>query len=751
MYRSMTLLLCLLTLLGSSCSSLKNDIPLVSGGKSQYVIVIAADAGKNDQHAAQVLQDYVKRMSGATLGIIKENAYKDQPAVFIGHTGRSEKVLTGKIKPEGFLLASDDRDLYIIGGSGKGIVYGVYALLEQYLGCRKYSQQPATVPSRKDIRIPGQLHDMQSPAFTYRETYYPAAFDNEYLEWHKLQRFEDLWGIWGHSFFKLVPPRTWLKSHPEYFAQVKGVRQATQLCLSNDDVFRLVVDTLRKAIAANPDAMYWSVAQEDGAGYCTCDRCSKIDAEEGGPQGSLIRFVNKVAAQFPNQQFTTLSYLYTAKAPLHTKPAANVIVMLSTIDALRQEPLSTVASAAPFRKNLDGWGAMTSRLFVWDYTTQFTNYLAPFPDYTNLQTNLQYLSDHKVSGVFSQGSGDTYSDMAEYNSYVQAKYLWDPKTDAGKLQDDFMQGYFGSAGKSIQQYMDALVNTMKQTKAQLDIYGNPVNNAKDYLSPKAIDGYSQLLDKAEAAAEGKPELLKRVYAARLPLEYTVLQQSRFFGTEANGYLVANGKEYTINPRWPERVKKFTTLCKEAGVKEIAEGGVNADGYQQEWDEIFARKWVNSMAFRAKVTLQNPPSEEYPAKGPQTLTDGLEGGKDFSLNWLFIYGKDLVATIDLGNSQPVNKVFTHFLQDARHYIFTPVTVTIAGSEDGNTFTDLGTQTIQPLQGEDYDVKSVPVSFQLTGKAVRYIRLTGICASDIPIWREAAAGKRPSICCDEIYVQ
>lgn len=751
MYRIMTLLLCFLTLFGNSCSSWNSDISLVSGGKSQYVIVLPADAGKNEQHAAQVLQEYIKKMSGATLGIIKENNYKEQPAVFIGRTDHSENILTGKIKPEGFLLASDNRDLYIVGGSGKGIVYGVYTLLEQYLGCRKYSQEPAMVPAKKDIRIPAKLHDMQSPAFAYRETYYPAAFDNEYLEWHKLQRFEDLWGIWGHSFFKLVPPGSWFKSHPEYFALVKGVRQPTQLCLSNEAVFHIVVDTLRKAIAANPDAVYWSIAQEDGAGYCTCDLCSKADAEEGGPQGSLIRFVNKVAAQFPEQQFTTLSYLYTAKPPLHTKPAANVIVMLSTIDALRQEPLSTVTSAAAFRKNLEGWGAITSRLFVWDYTTQFTNYLAPFPDYDNLQANLQYLSDHRVSGVFSQGSGDTYSDMAEYNSYMQAKYLWNPKTDAGKLQGDFMQGYYGNAGKSMQQYLDALVNTMKQTKARLDIYGNPVANAKDYLSPKAIDAYSQLLDKAEAAVDGQPALLKRVYAARLPLEYTVLQQSRFFGTEQNGYLVANGKEYTVNPRWPERVQKFTALCKNAGVKEMAEGGTDVEGYQQEWDTIFARKWMNSLAFRAKVTLQNPPSEDYPAKGPQTLTDGLEGGKDFSLNWLFIYGKDLAATIDLGSSQPVNKVFMHFLQDARHYIFTPVKITIAGSEDGNSFIELGTQTLPPLQEEDYSVRSVPVSFQLTGKAVRYVRVTGICPADIPQWREAAAGKRPAICCDEVYVQ
>jgi hypothetical protein len=299
--------------------------------------------------------------------------------------------------------------------------------------------------------------------------------------------------------------------------------------------------------------------------------------------------------------------------------------------------------------------------------------------------------------------------------------------------------------------MNALVTTLHESNAVLDIYGNPVNNTRDYLSSKAIDSYSQLLDKAEAAAEGKPEMLKRIYAARLPLEYTVLQQSLFFGTAANGYLVANGNEYTVNPRWPERVRKFTALCKEAGVKQLAEGGISPDAYQQEWDNIFARKWISSLAFGAEVSLVNPASPEYPAKGPQTLTDGLTGDKDFSLNWLFIYGKDMIATIDLGSSKPVNKVFMNFLQDARHYIFSPLTVTIEGSEDGNNFTELGKQTIPALQAEDYDIKSLPVSFPVTGKSIRYLKVTASCPAAIPAWREAAAGKLPAICCDEIFVQ
>lgn len=736
MFRMMQSLLLILTMF--SCQSAVSRIDL-----KKHVIVLPVEATKNETHAGAVLQDYVKRIAGVTLPVIKENAYqKDQAAIFVGNTEHNASY--GKLKGEGFLIAADTRDVYIKGGSGKGVVYGVYTLIEKYFGARKYAEGPATVPATKDVSVPQQLMDKQEPTLVYRETYYPAAFDNEYLEWHKLHRFEDLWGVWGHSFFKIVPPKTYFATHPEYYALVDGKRQATQLCLSNEGVFNVTVDYLRKAIADNPDALYWSIAAEDGGGFCTCDQCSQVNKEEGSTSGSLIRFINKVAAKFPDQHFTTLAYLYTAKAPLKTKPASNVYIMLSSIDAYRQEPLSTIPSAADFRKNLESWGALTDHLFVWDYTTQFTNYLAPFPDYRNLQPNLQYMTAHKVRGVFSQGSGDTYGDMDAYNAYLQAKLLWDPAADAVAITKDFFDGYYGKAGVPVLDY----VNALSATKGQLDIYGNPVASARNYLSPEAIDKYSTILDKAEAAAEG--EYLKRVYNTRLGLEYCVLQQSRFFGTDKYGYLQASGDGFVVNPRWPERVKKFVAQCKVAGVKELSEGGASPDAYQQEWDTIFSKKWVNSLAYNAKVTLLNPPSDEYPAKRERTLTDGLLGTKDFSINWLFIYGKDLVATIDLGVQKTVNTLQVNFLNDPRHYIFNPATITVETSVDGVNFTKAGTQRTPSIADEDYTTSINTYKFGLSAVQARYVRVTGQCQASVPGWRGAPPTKRPSVCADEVYI-
>ena len=687
------------------------DLNLVQNGVSTYTIVIPVDALPAEKEAAGILQRYVARISGATLPI---TTTATGPTIYLGRIGD-----LSPLKADGYLIKTEGLNLYIIGARGKATVYGVYGFLDHYLGCRKFDAGPASTPSNKTIAIKEGLYDLQNPAFLYRESYYPESMDAEYLEWHHLHQFVDLWGVWGHSYFKFVPPQAYFQTHPEYFAFTNGRRQPTQLCLSNEAVFRLTIDYLKAQMAKHPDALYWSVSPNDDNGYCTCDSCRKADEEEGGPSGSLIRFVNRVAAAFPDKIITTLAYGYTSRAPLHTRPADNVYVMFSSIYGTG---------------NLEAWSRLTSRLMLWNYTTQFTNYLAPFPDYANLQPNLQYARAHSIIGVFEQGSGDTYGDMSEYNSYLQAALLWNPDINVDSLTREFSQGYYGS--DAVRQYLKAI----SARTTSLDIYGNPINES--FLKPENIESYEAILDQAEAAAF--PAATARLIRAHLPLEYTILQQSRSYGLDPHGYLESEG---SVKPNWPARVVRFVEDCKAAGVTELSEGGESPEAYGAEWTAIFNAKIEKTIARNAHVTLANPYVEDYPAKGPGTLTDGMPGFSDFSYNWLCFYGVDMVATIDLGEPKTLNEVHMHFLYDPRHWIFLPASVEVAASTDGITFTAIGTHTY-PKPEEDYLPKIDTCRIAAPVKA-RYLRVTAKTPQALPDWRPNAS-KKPMICCDEVYV-
>lgn len=740
----------LLIALQLSCQAAEDSLVLVRDGQAASVIVVAEDAPTVDRKAAEVLQDYVKRMSDVSLPIVVDTADDlEMVTVRIGLAAQADEAVSG----EGYVLRVDGNQLLIRGGRAKGALYGVYTLLETYLGCRKLDQGPAWVPRQSTVAVPGDLHVHANPHLIYRESFYPAAMDNEYLDWHKLHRFEDIWGLWGHSFFKLVPPQMYFDEHPAYFAVVGGQRQPTQLCLSNPEVVEVVTDALKERMADAPDAEYWSIAPMDGGGFCTCTDCRRVDEEEGGHQGSVIRFVNRVAEKMPDKKFTTLAYMHTANPPRKTKPAPNVYVMLSSIDAQRQLPLAAVPNAKAFRDQLAGWRALTTNLFVWDYTTQFTNYLAPFPDDRNLQPNTVYMVDQGIKGVFEQGTGYTYGDLAELKSYVLAKALWNPKVDAAAVRNDFIQQYYGNAAGAVAQYLDALHTAVAETGAVLDIYGNPVNNRNDYLSPERIDRYSKLLDQAEAAVEDDSLITERISRLRLGIEYTVLQQARLFGRDRHGFLVTdeNSGALQVKPGWRERIDRFVKAADRAGVTELAEGGGAPSDYAGEWANLLENGWIPGISVDKPVKLAYPFVPDYPAKREATLTDGMAGEGDYSYNWLLFEAKDLVATIDLGAALPIKQVLLNFLDDPRHYLFAPTEVEVAVSVDGDAFSVMGTTKPARSTGQELPAQRRTATLSGGGGRARYVRVTARCPAQFPVGFVGSQRRKPMIGIDEITVR
>lgn len=737
----------------NACRGSAQEITIASGNSSVYKIVVPEKPTKQEQQAAKILQRYIREASGTQIEIVTETKKSlSTPAIYLGNTTKADKVSPGKRKPESYKVRTLGTDIIIYAGNGRGLTYGMYYFLETYLHCKKLANDPAMIAENTELKIPGRIDDEHKPLFIYRESYYPATHDAEYLEWNQLQHLDDLWGLWGHSYNKLVPAQTYFKTHPEYYALVKGKRQPSQLCLSNDDVYNIVVDDLKKRMDKSPDAIYWSISPNDDNGYCTCDKCRVTDNEQGGPAGSLIKFVNKVADKFPDKLFTTLAYGYTHKAPKNLKPADNVYVFLSNIDAYRDKPLTTEGTAAAFRNDLKAWGGLTKNIFIWDYVTQFTNYLAPFPNFHTLQPNMQYFKENGVKGIFAQGSGDTYSEWAELRSYVIAKLFQDDKTNVHELVASFMDDYYGRAGKYLLQYFDMVQERMIASKRKLDIYGNPVNEWKSYLTPELLEQYSNLFDKAEGAVEGKTQLTDRVMRARLPLDYTVLQQARFYGIEKHGVFVkGNNGKWSVKPKLTGNVTRFVANCKKAGVTELSEAGPGRmlDEYQAEWDAIFKAGVKPTKALDARVTLQYPFAEDYPAKGNRTLVDGTPGYLDFSYNWLCFYGTSMIATIDLGKIQNVSLISMNFLDDPRHWIFYPEKVTIELSEDGIKYHSVA-EVNSPKNDEHYEPKITKHETGFKAEKVRYIRVTANNLKALPEWRQRD-NKKPMIACDEIYVQ
>lgn len=715
----------------------QTEAPLVlfNDNRSDYRISVNDPTSTFENHAKKIITSYFLEVSNINL---EENNGKFRLKIFdVGN----------KLTSESFIIKNEGNNI-ILEGNAKGLVYGAYTFVEQILGCRKFVPgEKAFSPFVEKIEIPLPFKIKEQPAFIFREVYSMAETDQEYLDWHKIHDLDQLWGIWGHSFDRLVPP-SYFKTHPEYFAYYNGRRHATQLCLSNENVFNISIKNLQEMVNDNPGTKYWSVSPNDNSGFCECKFCKAENTKDGGNQGSLLKFVNRIAQYFPEKTFTTLAYNSTAKPPLVTKPKKNVIIFLSNVEATRTFSMDKDASAEKFRKNLKGWSEKTDQIFIWDYYTQFTNFLAPFPNYFTIQPNFNYYKENKTKGVFAQLNGQEYGDFAELKTYLLAKLLWNPTLDQNKLISDFLTGYYKTAAPYIRNYMTQLYGFAVNSETKLDIYGNPVNDYDDFLSPENISALNLLMDEAETAANKDSIVLERLGKLRLSLDYTFLQQAKFYGLKK--YSVLNdSSEWILSDDFKNRVKELTQKAQKANIKTLSEEGISPQEYSAEWQEIFQEGIKENLALDAEFHLKYDFAPEYPAKKEKTLTDGTPGYGDFSYNWLCFYEIPMVATLDLKKIQQIKEIEMNFLEDLRHWIIRPKSVKVEFSPDGKKYKKAASLKLE-IPTENYDVQKINLGFKNLNIKARFLRITAENQPKFPSFI-FSKNKKPMIACDEIWVK
>ena len=583
-------------------------ISIVKNGIPKSVIILPNKPVVNEIQAAKVLQDYIERISGARLPIEADSVKHKETEILIGNVKRPEldKVSKEKLDKDGLLIKTAGKNLIIAGGTDKGILYGVYTFLETYLGCRKYSSKVTLVPTRKTIAL-NAINDLQLPAFSYRENFYRDATDPEYQLWHKLDSHvgpgKSEWGFWVHTLGTLLNPQEYGTTHPEYFSYYDGKRHAgsipswdgadlqpeAQLCLTNPDVLEIVCKNLKAAMDKNPEAIYWSVSQNDNVNYCRCDNCAALDKKyaafapeekmystHGGSKypalgsGSIIAFINKVAERFPDKIISTLAYQYSRVPPKDILPAKNVNIMLCSIESARNTTMEKGDTS--FASDLRGWGRLTNNIIVWDYVIRFSNLFAPFPNLRILQPNLIFMRDNRVSAVFEQGNREIGGEFSELRAYLIDKLLWNPDVNIDTVMNDFLRGYYGKAARPIKRYIDLLHdNNMEKAGYKLSIFGNPVMEKESFLSDSLLTAYNTLFDEAQKAVANSPEILDRVKTARLPVYYAMLQIAKEEKTGKRGAFTAMDEHNKIpNAAIVNILYDFTYQCTRHDVTRVTE-------------------------------------------------------------------------------------------------------------------------------------------------------------------------------------
>jgi len=515
---------------------------LAKGGQTEFRIVVADDATEAEKYAAQELAAYLGKLSGATFPVESSAATGTKA----GDAPTIRLKFAADFGGEEYELKAGGKNLTITGGRPRGVLYGVYALLEDCLGCRWHTRDCEKVEKKDSLTLPGDLSVRVKPRLESREVFWTEAFSD--ADWAARNRLNSshaklsgkhggkiVYGPFVHTFNLILDPGKHFAQHPEYFSLVKGQRISAQaqLCLTNPEVLQAAIKTVKEWIAKDPKANIFSVSQNDWHNPCECPNCKAIDDAEGSHAGTLIKFVNAVAEAIekdhPNVAIDTLAYQYTRKPPQTVRPRPNVIVRLCSIECCFSHPLDGCPEKTntSFLEDLKGWNKLTQRLYIWDYTTDFAHYIMPFPNLGVLDKNVRTFADNGVVGLFEQGNYSTGGggELSELRSWVLAKLLWDPSRSGDELIKEFIAGAYGPAAAKVQQFIDLEREAIVKSGEHVRIFDN---FSRNYLAPENLREWDKTLGAAEkiAADSGDAKLLARVQRLRLPVWYTQVSQAR---------------------------------------------------------------------------------------------------------------------------------------------------------------------------------------------------------------------------------
>ena len=469
------------------------------------------------------------------------------------------------------VTSGENAGMTIVGGNERGVLYGVYKFLEELGGVRYFMPGLETVPDSEIVISDGVVLEYTPYFESRRMNWNCVTYDAEWCNKQGINTNNaDMSGKYGGSW-----------NYGPYFVHTLGALTetgggaSTNPCLSLDSPegqanFEKTIKNLRAALEADPTINIVSVSQNDKNVYCECEYClasyalyttNANDKEAGGTAGNLLVFVNKVAEvleeDYPDLIIDTLAYNYTQSAPVGIVPRDNVCIRLCSIRVCFMHPFTECPDAkgpngiawtrtAKFRTDFVDWGKICDRIFIWDYTTNFAYYIAPFCNFGSMRENMRFYHENGVRGMFPQGNSQSISgEFGELRAYLLAKLMWNPymsEEEYNQHMNEFLQAYYGAGWIYIRQYIQFSINMAADSC--INIYEAPFQSITEAEYRQMDATFTGWWERAELIAGDRADAVHRS-----ALQWRYIQLLLHPDKEACAQFVAEVEAYGI--RWAE--------------------------------------------------------------------------------------------------------------------------------------------------------------------------------------------------------
>lgn len=525
---------------------------------SEYSIYLFPDADECHTFAAEELRKYIGLACGYYPNIVNEKR---------GHMIVLERLLDDPtLGEEGFTLSvKDDGNLYITGGKWRGCMYGVYELLERYIGWRFFfnwqTDNIRYFPEATEetlyylydsdhVDIPADLDDTQVPSFTYRTGRHMVQAYNQYVKLKESSSVNNLSKYNGYGQSTCIGACHGLQYPLKAGAFTdydSAAFAAPQPCFTDETFIEeaktYYLNDIKRLLASGYEIgkqfTAIDVAQIDSGDFCKCKNCMNAIAKERSDAAPVLYFTNimadTVAEEYPELWVSMLAYWGTSKPCSKTVPRDNVNISYCFYNDMGKitcgnHPLDgSLCTEHPtdidgtsnyeYGKEFKEWCRVSKRVTVWYYPCNWE-----FDSLTNstiktMLKDMRFFSDSGVHGIWiccnrpaSEGARESIDILC---LYLYQRLLWNAEMTEEEFQaviDDYLYVIYGEGGKFVGDYYKWLETTDKPGCWPFMIAFGDLRSRTDFA--KVRDDFELCLSMFDDAIKYAPSA-KAEYGVRL--------------------------------------------------------------------------------------------------------------------------------------------------------------------------------------------------------------------------------------------
>ena len=445
---------------------------------------------------------------------------------------------------DGFAVRRRDGAIYITSPQPRGVIYGVYALLERNTDMifpRPDSKPVFTRVPKLQIRdadfrerpkfdlcrgwwICGPMYHAETELWYVRQrcSMTPAMLSKPGVE-DRARKFGTIVNRGGGHNMPQFYTDEMFAAHPEYFGEEKGVRQRdirkVHPCFSNLDgahaAGRVVVERMRK-LPEQPPPRY-AIKHADHQTICSCALCK---ANPDSVSTRFFKYLNEmmkeVRAVYPDTIVTTFGYQITAEPPA-VKVDDHVLV--SFCPYVKDDKHSILEPEnEKWKLRADKWvkegGAMLNWREYFGDGMAFPRPIAPV-----VALDLRYInSELGIRSVFAETTPDltpekparrnrVYSqswDVSAMEYWILSRLMWDPDQGVGKLRAEYLRRAYRCAAPAVARFYKPIIDAFYASPAKSRFDANQYQEAMRYLFKTGLEPQCrEALDEAARLAEGE--------------------------------------------------------------------------------------------------------------------------------------------------------------------------------------------------------------------------------------------------------